>query len=58
MDEAPGRALTDALLPRYLDAQLQGDRREALRLVVSEGLDRGVSVERMDDGTALFEVLS
>jgi len=29
---------------RYLAAQLAGDRREALRLVTSDGLDRGASV--------------
>ena len=45
MDDARTRALTDALLPRYLDAQLHGDRREALRLVMTEGLDLGVSVD-------------
>jgi methanogenic corrinoid protein MtbC1 len=33
-----------ALVDRYLAAQLRGDRREALRLVLEEGLGRGVSV--------------
>ena len=32
------------LCAKYLAAQLKGSRREALRLVVEEGLDRGVSV--------------
>lgn len=32
------------LTRRYVDAQLQGDRREALRLVTEEGLARGLSV--------------
>jgi methanogenic corrinoid protein MtbC1 len=33
-----------ALADRYLAAQLNGDRQEALRLVLEEGLERGVSV--------------
>jgi methanogenic corrinoid protein MtbC1 len=47
MDDAALRALTEALLPRYLDAQLEGDRREAVRLVIDEGLGRGASVEEL-----------
>jgi methanogenic corrinoid protein MtbC1 len=37
--------LVTILRDRYLAAQLAGDRREALRLVLEEGLDRGVSAE-------------
>jgi len=33
-----------ALSERYLAAQLAGDRKEALRLVIEEGVERGVSV--------------
>lgn len=40
---APEEAL-DALAKRYLAAQLAGDRREALRIVLDEGFHRGVSV--------------
>jgi methanogenic corrinoid protein MtbC1 len=35
----PGESLCDA----YLSAQLRGDRREALRLIVDEGLQRGLT---------------
>lgn len=42
---APAAELTAALADRYLEAQLAGDRREALRLVMDEGLARGMSVE-------------
>lgn len=38
------RARLAALRGRYLDAQLRGDRREALRLVDEEGLSAGLSV--------------
>lgn len=38
-------ALADALLPRYLEAQLRGDRREALRLVMQDGVDRGLPID-------------
>ena len=34
----------DALVDRYLAAQLRGDRREALRLVLEEGIGRGLAV--------------
>jgi methanogenic corrinoid protein MtbC1 len=34
-----------ALLQRYLEAQLRGDRREALRLLVDEGLLQGVPLQ-------------
>jgi methanogenic corrinoid protein MtbC1 len=40
---APHRGL-DGLRRRYLDAQLRGDRREALRLIDEEGLGAGHSV--------------
>lgn len=35
------------LCARYLAAQLKGSRREALRLVVEEGLERGMSVAEL-----------
>src|SRR5690242_10012120 len=35
------------LSDRYLAAQLVGDRREALRLIIEEGLEQGVSVPRL-----------
>ncbi len=41
--EATSVRLT-ALRGRYLAAQLQGDRREALRLIIQEGLEAGASV--------------
>ena len=36
-----------ALADRYLAAQLNGDRQEALRLVIEEGLERGVPVPKL-----------
>jgi methanogenic corrinoid protein MtbC1 len=36
-----------SLRGRYLEAQLAGDRREALRLVIQEGLERGASVPQI-----------
>ena len=39
-----GEARLKDLCERYLEAQLRGDRRAALSLVLSEGLERGVSV--------------
>lgn len=36
-----------ALLARYLEAQLRGDRREALRLVIDEGLRAGIAVPEL-----------
>lgn len=41
--EASEEAL-DALAKRYLAAQLAGDRREAVRVVVDDGLRRGIAV--------------
>lgn len=35
---------TTALADRYLDAQLVGDRKAALRVVLDDGLDKGISV--------------
>ena len=35
---------TEMLRRRYVDAQLAGNRREALRLVIEEGVERGLSV--------------
>lgn len=37
------------LRKRYLAAQLRGDRREALRIVISDGLERGASVSELSD---------
>ena len=37
-----------SLLDRYLAAQLQGQRKEALRLIVEEGLGAGVSVPDLE----------
>lgn len=34
----------DALRERYLRAQLAGDRREAVRILIEEGLAQGASV--------------
>ena len=39
-----------ALRERYLRAQLSGDRREAVRLVVEDGLGGGVSVREVQSG--------
>ena len=39
-----------ALRARYLSAQLRGDRREALRLVLEEGLGRGVAAPELHLG--------
>lgn len=36
--------MTTSLLDRYIAAQLEGDRREALRIVLEDGLGSGVSV--------------
>ena len=36
-----------ALSKRYLAAQLTGDRREALRLVIEDGMEQGVSVPQL-----------
>jgi len=35
----------EALMASYLRAQLEGDRREALRLIVEEGFERGLTCE-------------
>lgn len=43
-DAAPA---TPALAARYLDALVAGDRREAFRIVLDEGLGRGVSVKNL-----------
>jgi methanogenic corrinoid protein MtbC1 len=43
LPDAPPRGL-EGLRRRYLDAQLRGDRREALRLIDEEGLSAGHSV--------------
>lgn len=49
MSAAPSlRDLSD-LRTRYLAAQLRGDRREALRLVLEEGLASGASVRELSD---------
>ena len=37
----------DRLCARYVEAQLAGDRREALRIVLDEGLARGVAVQEL-----------
>lgn len=37
------------LRKRYLAAQLRGDRREALRIVICDGLERGASVSELSD---------
>lgn len=39
----------DELRDRYLQAQLRGDRREALRLVVEDGVERGAGVMDVHD---------
>lgn len=36
------------LMQRYLAAQLAGDRQEALRVVLEEGVERGVDVSRLE----------
>jgi methanogenic corrinoid protein MtbC1 len=41
---SPRPAALDTLFDRYLDAQLAGDRRAALRIVIDEGLAAGHSV--------------
>ena len=43
-------AVLDGLRDRYLTAQLAGDRREALRLLVEDGLDGGASVLDLQAG--------
>lgn len=43
----PGSGPIHPLLPAYLDAQLAGDRRAAVRLVVDEGIERGVPVAEL-----------
>lgn len=48
-DQAKATEL-ERLCKRYLEAQLAGDRREAVRLVVEEGLDRGLSVQDVQLG--------
>jgi methanogenic corrinoid protein MtbC1 len=45
----PAQAL-DQLFARYLDAQLSGDRRAALRVVIDEGLAAGHSVNDLQTG--------
>lgn len=37
------------LRARYLAAQLSGDRHEAMRLVIADGLERGVSVRELSE---------
>ncbi len=49
MSAAPSRPDLADLRARYLAAQLSGDRREALRVVIREGLERGVSVRDLSD---------
>lgn len=44
---AAGASPLDGLFTRYLDAQLAGDRRAALRVVVDEGLAAGHSVQEL-----------
>ena len=46
----PARPSVDWLLRQYLAAQLAGDRREALRLVLDEGLARGYEPHDMRHG--------
>lgn len=41
---------TPGLCRRYLEAQLRGDRREALRLVLDEGLRGGLTVSELQSG--------
>ncbi len=48
-ESADAADLTD-LRTRYLDALLRGDRREALRLIVDEGLRQGASVFELQLG--------
>jgi MerR family transcriptional regulator, light-induced transcriptional regulator len=43
----PRVSTIETLLERYVAAQLEGDRRSALRVVVDEGLARGVPVPRL-----------
>jgi methanogenic corrinoid protein MtbC1 len=43
----PDASTIGRLLERYVAAQLEGDRRSALRVVVDEGLGRGVPVARL-----------
>lgn len=51
MSIEPSRAIDIELLRRrYLDALLAGDRRQAVRLVLEEGLDRGLSVQDVQLG--------
>jgi len=47
---APLRGTVTAFLEGYLAAQLAGDRREALRLLVEDGLGRGASVLELQAG--------
>lgn len=48
--EAPADLRLKALRDRYLEAQLAGDRREAVRLVLEEGLARGIAVSALQSG--------
>ena len=44
MTAAAAPTATEELTRRYLDAALAGDRREALRLMMTDGVERGVPV--------------
>ena len=45
---SPMSDATATLLERYLAAQLKGQRQEALRLLVEEGMGAGVSVPDLE----------
>ena len=47
MSASASRPDLDDLRARYLVAQLAGDQREALRIVIADGLERGASVREL-----------
>lgn len=49
MSAAPSRRDLRELRARYLEAQLRGDRREATRLIMEEGLGKGVSTGELSE---------
>ncbi|HET7402993.1 MAG TPA: B12-binding domain-containing protein, partial [Usitatibacter sp.] len=50
MDQNGGAHALGHLFGRYLEAQLSGDRREAVRLVLEEGIGEGHSVRTLQAG--------
>jgi methanogenic corrinoid protein MtbC1 len=50
MSVAVARPDVAEIRARYLAAQLRGDRREAVRIVMVEGLERGLSIRDLSEG--------